>query len=73
MFAWNPAYPLLQAHRIVLGAQPSKGGEGAPSVLANDLGYLGDHLLHASIWALVFLCLGYAVFMSRRHKYADLV
>jgi lipopolysaccharide transport system permease protein len=76
MFAWNPAYPLLQAHRIVLGAQPvsySKEVDGVPKDMISDLGHLGDHLLHASLWALVFLCLGYAAFMSRRHKYADLV
>jgi len=76
MFAWNPAYPLLQAHRLVLGAQPisySKVVDGVPTVMSSDFGNLADHLLHASIWALVFLCLGYAVFMSRRHKYADLV
>jgi len=75
-FAWNPAYPLLQAHRIVLGAQSvkySKEVDGVTKDLTSDLGYLGDHLLYASLWALGFLCLGYAVFMSRRHKYADLV
>jgi lipopolysaccharide transport system permease protein len=76
LFAWNPAYPLLQAHRLVLGAGPvkyTKEVDGVPVEMWSDFGNLGDHLLHASLWALVFLFLGYAVFMSRRHKYADLV
>ncbi|HEX6813932.1 MAG TPA: ABC transporter permease [Planctomycetota bacterium] len=76
LFAWNPAYPLLQAHRLVLGAQPvpyTKDVDGALVERLSDFGNLGDHLLHASLWALAFLFVGYAVFMSRRHKYADLV
>ena len=75
-FAWNPAYPLLQAHRIVLGAKPFEYKKEVDGVLMDQvsgLGPLGDHLLRSSLWALLFLCLGYAVFMSRRHKYADLV
>ena len=75
-FGWNPAYPLLQAHRLVLGAQPIKYTQtvdGTSVEKISDFGSLGEHMLHASLWALLFLCLGYAVFMSRRHKYADLV
>ncbi|MEO6594867.1 MAG: hypothetical protein ABIP94_08955, partial [Planctomycetota bacterium] len=68
VLAWNPAYPLIQAQRLVLGA---KDGVVDGHVVA--FGDLGEHLLHAGIWALVFLFIGYAVFMSRRHRYADLV
>jgi lipopolysaccharide transport system permease protein len=64
MFAFNPAYPLLQAQRLVLGV------EDGPEL---GLGDLGSHLLAALAWALAFLGLGYGLFMSRRHKFADLV
>jgi lipopolysaccharide transport system permease protein len=68
LFAYNPAYPLVQAHRICLGAH---------DVHINDndvtFGDLGSHLLAATGWAALFLVLGYALFTSRRHKFADLV
>jgi lipopolysaccharide transport system permease protein len=63
---WNPLYALLMAHRIALGA--------TDAVVAGQLvafGDLGGHLVHAGVWALGFLLLGYSIFMSRRHQYAD--
>lgn len=68
LLAWNPAYPLLQAHRIVLGATDFTVGDRHVG-----FGALGEHLLHAAGWALFFLFLGHALFHSRRHKFADLV
>ena len=68
LMAWNPAYPLLQAHRIALGA-----ADFTVDGQAVGFGALGEHLLHAALWALLFLFLGHALFHSRRHKFADLV
>lgn len=68
-FALNPAYPLLQANRIVLGAVDSEVVGRGVVRFGNFWGELGV----ASLWALFFLALGYSVFMSRRHKFADLV
>ncbi|GDY02581.1 transport permease protein [Planctomycetota bacterium] len=68
MLAFNPAYPLVQAHRLCLGAHPS-----TLNGVAVDYGNLSDHLLNAAVWAVLFLVVGYAVFTSRKHKYADLV
>jgi hypothetical protein len=36
-------------------------------------GDLGHHLLIASAWAAFFICLGFGVFHSKKHKFADLV
>lgn len=68
ILSWNPAYPLLQAHRIALGAVDVD----LPGAVVR-LGSIGEHLLHAGGWALLFLFLGHGVFFSRRHKFADLV
>lgn len=57
----NPAYPLIQAHRLALGGQGAQLGEFWP-----QLGL-------AAVWALVFLVLGYSTFTSSKHKYADLI
>ncbi len=61
IFQSNPVYPLLMAHRQVLGV-----GEHVP-------GSLWYHLGLAAIWALVLLVGGYSFFMSRKNKFADLV
>jgi lipopolysaccharide transport system permease protein len=61
----NPIYPLIQAHRHVLGV-------GVKGELTVDEP-LGQVLLLSAAWALFFLLLGYGVFMSRREKFADLV
>lgn len=71
-FQWNPAYPLIQAHRIVLGARDFTLGDGETSI-AVSFGSLGSHLASCAVWAIALLALGYGVFMSRRHRYADLV
>ncbi|HEX5052808.1 MAG TPA: ABC transporter permease [Planctomycetota bacterium] len=68
MLSWNPAYPLIQAQRLILGAR-----DGVVDGHPIAFGELGEHLVHAGGWALVFLIVGHAVFMSRRHKFADLV
>lgn len=57
----NPAFPLLQAHRLALGAPESA------------LGTFWPQLGVAALWAVGFLVIGYSVFMSRKHKFADLV
>ena len=66
--AWNPAYPLIEAHRLVLGAQ-----DADINGVAVEFGDLGSHLWHGALWALLFLVLGHGLFASRRHKFADLV
>lgn len=58
---WNPIYPLLMAHRLALGGD------------APFLGEFWAQLGRASAWAVGAFVLGYGVFMSRKHKYADLI
>lgn len=58
---WNPVYPLLMAHRLALGGD------------APFLGEFWSQLGRASAWAVGTFVLGYGVFMSRKHKYADLI
>lgn len=69
LFALNPAFPLIQAQRMVLGA--------TDAVLPESQNYhFGDfwgHIATASAWAIGFLVLGFSSFVSRKHKYADLV
>jgi ABC-type polysaccharide/polyol phosphate export permease len=57
----NPAWPLIQVHRMVLG-----GSEA-------DFGPFWPQLGYAAAWALGFLLVGYGLFMSRKHKYSDLI
>lgn len=57
----NPAYPLIMAHRLVLGGTDPMLGEFWP-----QLGV-------AAVWALGFMVLGYSSFLSNKHKYADLI
>jgi len=69
LFSLNPAYSLVQASRIALGA--------TDAVVAGDkvieFGNFWVHLGTASLWATFFLVLGYGFFLSRKHRYADLV
>lgn len=68
LMTFNPAYPLLQAHRLVLGARDT--------VISNEMvefGELGHHLLVAGTWAVGLLCVGFSVFHAKKHKYADLI
>ena len=72
----NPMYPLIQAHRAVLGvgdlrvwAVPEQGNPGfvaVPESLWSNLGL-------AAAWAAFFLVLGHTAFMAKRRKFADLV
>lgn len=57
----NPAYSLVQAHRLALGGT------------AEHLGSFWPQLGTASVWGVALFTIGYAVFMSRKHKYADLI
>lgn len=57
----NPAYSLIMAHRLVLG--------GTDPILGEFWSQLGI----ASVWALLFMVVGYGTFMGSKHKYADLV
>lgn len=58
---WNPLYPLLMAHRLALGGTEPFLGEFWPQVG------------RAAAWAGGLFVLGYGIFMSRKHKYADLI
>jgi len=61
IFLVNPAYPLIQAHRIALGvADPHLGG-------------FWTNLGASALWATGLLLLGYSLFMSRKHKFADMI
>jgi ABC-type polysaccharide/polyol phosphate export permease len=74
LFWLNPAFPLLQAHRAALGVTGSMNNppEGMVTV-GVPVGDFWFHLGIASAWALGFLVVGYTVFMSRKHKFADLI
>jgi ABC-type polysaccharide/polyol phosphate export permease len=61
MQALNPAWPLIQAHRIVLGGDVAEFGPFWPQ--------LGT----AAAWGAGLLVVGYGLFMSRKHKYSDLI
>ena len=75
LMAWNPMYPLVQAHRQVFGLgyetmRQSSEGPKLESIVPEPLWH---NIGMASLWALLFITLGYGCFVSRRHKYADLV
>lgn len=57
----NPAYSLLMAHRLALGGR------------APFLGDFWPQLGIAAAWAVGLFVVGYCSFMSRKHKYADLI
>ena len=57
----NPAWALIQAHRLVLGGDDPSLGSFWPSIGI------------AAAWAVAFLVLGYSLFMSRKHKFSDLI
>lgn len=65
VLAWaenlNPAWALLQTHRLVLGYSDE------------HIGTLWPQLGKASLFALGFLLIGYTTFMSRKHKFADVI
>ncbi len=68
LFTLNPMYPLILAHRQVLGIPlaPPEEASGVP-------GGVWDHIGVAAIWAGVFLIVGYSFFASRKQRFADLV
>lgn len=59
--ALNPAFSLIQVHRLALGGPPER------------LGPFWSQLGIAAAWAVAFLVVGYGVFMSRKHRFADLI
>ncbi|MBK8974702.1 MAG: ABC transporter permease [Planctomycetes bacterium] len=64
VLSFNPAYHLLIAERQVLGlVVPGMGITGS----------VWHNLAIASLWALVFLIVGYGSYMVHRDKHADLV
>ncbi len=81
LFELNPMYPLVQANRIALGFGPGTvvdgvvvDGHALMRRLAGDpLPSVWQHLGYASLWAVGFLLVGYAFFMSRKNKFSDLV
>ena len=64
----NPAFPLLMAARQVIGLEDM--GDGSSSLVPLSL---GGNLLASALWAVVLFSIGYGFFMSRKHKFADLV
>lgn len=62
-FKINPMYSLLMAQRYCLGWYKETG----------DPWGFWSHLGTAAAWAVFWFLLGYALFTSRRHKFADLV
>jgi lipopolysaccharide transport system permease protein len=69
LFACNPAFSLIQAQRMVLGATDAMV-EGAQHLQFGDF---WTHIAVSSTWAAVFMVVGFSSFVSRKHKYADLV
>lgn len=69
LFVLNPAYPLIQAQRQSLGAVDAVLSTGQHL----QFGDFWQNLGLAAAWAAVFLVLGFSAFVSRKHKYADLV
>ncbi len=68
LFTWNPLYPLIIAHRQVLGIAlaPDDMAAGVPHGVWYHIGV-------AAIWAAGFLVVGYSFFASRKERFADLV
>lgn len=69
LFACNPAFSMLMSQRLVLGAADT----AVEGTVAMHFGDLWGHLGVSSMWAGLFFVLGYSTFMSRKHKYSDLV
>jgi lipopolysaccharide transport system permease protein len=69
LFAFNPAYSLLMSQRMALGATDAVVDGGVSLQFGDFWGHLGA----SAAWAVAFLLIGYSTFMSRKHKYADLV
>lgn len=66
----NPAYGFLMAQRQIFGI-----GVDLPAAeyAINYPMSLGTHLVVCAAWGLIMFFVGYGFFMSRKHKFADLV
>ncbi|MBL8728487.1 MAG: ABC transporter permease [Planctomycetes bacterium] len=75
LFALNPAFPLIQAHRAALGVTGTMEASVNGIAATRDVvvGDFWSNLGISAVWAVVFLIVGYTVFMSRKHKFADLI
>ena len=78
----NPAYSLLMAQRQVFGIGNSipavavavpEGQEPAATYSEIFPLTLGENLLVCAIWAILAFFIGFGFFMSRKHKFADLI
>lgn len=69
LFAFNPAFSLLMSQRLALGAVDAVVDGGCSFQYGDFWGHLGV----SALWAVSFFVLGYSTFMSRKHKYSDLV
>lgn len=69
LFACNPAYSLVMSQRMALGAADAVI-EGQQALVFGDF---WGHLGISAAWAIAFLVIGYSSFVSRKHKYSDLV
>ncbi len=66
----NPAYPLLAGQRLVFGV----GADLDPAMRAGYIPHsLGTVLAVGAGWAVLTFVIGYGLFMSRKHKFSDLV
>ena len=63
---FNPAYCLVMANRQIFGV----GAEVPQELFPHSL---EQCILYSAIWAVAAFFIGYAAFMSKRHKFADLV
>ncbi len=68
LFTLNPLYPLIIAHRQVLGIALAPEG-----IDAGVPGGVWDNIGVAAIWAVACLVVGYSFFVSRKQRFADLV
>jgi ABC-type polysaccharide/polyol phosphate export permease len=66
----NPAYSFLLAQRQVFGIGGNLPADAQAELYPHDL---GTSLMFCVAWAAATFVLGYGFFMSRRHKFADLV
>lgn len=70
VFAANPMFALLLVQRQVFGL----GLDMPPQKYAGYFPFsLGESLAIATAWGVVMFAIGHAFFLSRRHKFADLV
>lgn len=66
----NPAYCMLLAQRQIFGIGSSLSPEEYAECFPLTL---GENLMVSAAWAAVSLYIGFGFFMSRKHKFADLI